>query len=102
MNPVRGSKRWYKKLQCSNYRLRSAGLFAAIWLEKLGMDKIAIIDRNSYPAGGLLNDGKLNFDYRIGLDINELQIDREITEKIMQEIKKIFIGISALPSGNLH
>ncbi len=69
-----------------------AGLFAAIWLEKLGMDKIAIIDRNSYPAGGLLNDGKLNFDYRIGLDINELQIDREITEKIMQEIKKIFIG----------
>jgi len=52
------------------------------------MDKIAIIDRNSYPAGGLLNDGKLNFDYRIGLDINELQIDREITEKIMQEIKK--------------
>ena len=53
-----------------------AGLFAAIWLEKLGLDKIAIIDRNPYPAGGLLNDGKLNFDYRVGLDIDELQIDR--------------------------
>lgn len=69
-----------------------AGLFAAIWLEKLGMDKIAIVDRNSYPAGGLLNDGKLNFDYRVGLDINELQINRETAEKIMQEIKEILIG----------
>ena len=69
-----------------------AGLFAAIWLEKLGMDKIAVVDRNSYPAGGLLNDGKLNFDYRVGLDINELQIDRETAEKIMQEIKQILIG----------
>jgi hypothetical protein len=69
-----------------------AGIFAAIWLEKLGMDKIVIVDRNSYPAGGLLNDGKLNFDYRVGLDINELQIDRETAEKIMQEIKEILIG----------
>ena len=34
-----------------------AGLFAAIELEKLGLDKIAIIDSNPYPAGGLLNDG---------------------------------------------
>ena len=69
-----------------------AGIFAAIWLEKLGLDKIAIIDRHPYPAGGLLNDGKLNFDYRVGLDINELQIDRDAVEKMMQEIKKIFIG----------
>jgi hypothetical protein len=69
-----------------------AGLFAAIELEKLGLDKIAIIDRNPYPAGGLLNDGKLNFDYRVGLDIDELQIDRAAAEKMMQEIKEIFIG----------
>jgi uncharacterized FAD-dependent dehydrogenase len=68
-----------------------AGLFAAIELEKLGLDKIAIIDRNPYPAGGLLNDGKLNFDYRVGLDIDELQIDRAAAEKMMQEIKQIFI-----------
>jgi len=68
-----------------------AGLFAAIWLEKLGLDKIAIIDRNPYPAGGLLNDGKLNFDYRVGLDIDELQIDRAAAEKMMQEIKEMFI-----------
>ena len=69
-----------------------AGLFAAIELEKLGLDKIAIIDRNPYPAGGLLNDGKLNFDYRVGLDIDELQIDRAAAEKMMQEIKQMFIG----------
>jgi uncharacterized protein len=69
-----------------------AGIFAAIELEKLGLDKIAIIDRNAYPAGGLLNDGKLNFDYRVGLDIDELQIDRDAAEKMMQEIKKIFTG----------
>lgn len=68
-----------------------AGLFAAIRLEKLGMDNIAIIDRNPYPAGGLLNDGKLNFDYRIGLDIDELQIDRATAEAMMSEIKEIFI-----------
>jgi uncharacterized FAD-dependent dehydrogenase len=69
-----------------------AGLFAAIELEKLGLDKIAVIDRNPYPAGGLLNDGKLNFDYRVGLDIDELQIDRAAAEKMMQEIKQVFIG----------
>ena len=69
-----------------------AGLFAAMWLEKMGLDKIAVIDRNSYPAGGLLNDGKLNFDYRIGLDIDELKIDRNAAEKMMQEIKQMFIG----------
>jgi len=68
-----------------------AGLFAAIWLEKMGLDKIAIIDRNSYPAGGLLNDGKLNFDYRVGFDIDELQIDRAAAEKMMQEIKQVLI-----------
>jgi uncharacterized protein len=68
-----------------------AGLFAAIWLEKMGLDKIAIIDRNSYPAGGLLNDGKLNFDYRVGFDIDELQLDRAAAEKMMQEIKQVFI-----------
>ena len=69
-----------------------AGIFAAIELEKLGLDKIAIIDRNPYPAGGLLNDGKLNFDYRVGMDIEELQIDRATAENMMQEIKHMFIG----------
>ena len=68
-----------------------AGLFAAIWLERLGIDKIAIIDRHSYPAGGLLNDGKLNFDYRIGIDLNELQIDRDTAQNLIVEIKQVFI-----------
>src|SRR4030065_200344 len=69
-----------------------AGLFAAMWLARLGIDKFAIIDKHSYPAGGLLNDGKLNFDYRIGLDLNELQIDEDKARQLMNEIKKIFVG----------
>src|SRR4030066_2361088 len=69
-----------------------AGLFAAMWLERLGIDKVAIIDRYSYPAGGFLNDGKLNFDCRVGLDLNELQIDEDKARQLMNETKKIFVG----------
>ena len=68
-----------------------AGLFAAIQLERLGIDRIAVIDRNSYPAGGLLNDGKLNFDYRIGIDLDELKIDRDLAQQLMEEIRQVFI-----------
>jgi uncharacterized FAD-dependent dehydrogenase len=68
-----------------------AGLFAAMELERLGMDRIAIIDRNPYPAGGLLNDGKLNFDYRIGIDLDELKIDRDTAQQLMEEIRQVFI-----------
>ena len=66
-----------------------AGLFAAIWLERLGVDRIAIIDRKPYPAGGLLNDGKLNFDHRIGIDLNELQIDADAAESRIADLKGI-------------
>jgi len=66
-----------------------AGLFAALWLERLGIDGIAIVDRHPYPAGGLLNDGKLNFDYRIGIDLDELQIDRAAAQGLMDEIKEV-------------
>jgi uncharacterized protein len=69
-----------------------AGLFAAMWLERLGIDRIAVVDRHPYPAGGLLNDGKLNFDDRIGFDLAELQIDRETAQGLMREIKEVFTG----------
>lgn len=68
-----------------------AGLFTALWLERLGIDRIAIFDRNQYSAGGLLNDGKLNFDYRIGIDLDELQIDKNEAQHLMQEVKQVFI-----------
>jgi uncharacterized FAD-dependent dehydrogenase len=68
-----------------------AGLFAAIWLERLGIDRIAVIDRLPYPAGGLLNDGKLNFDYRIGIDLDELCLDRDTAQGLMEEIKAVFV-----------
>jgi len=69
-----------------------AGLFAALWLERLGVDGIAVVDRHAYPAGGLLNDGKLNFDYRIGIDLEELQIDRDTAEHLMRDVKEVFIS----------
>ena len=68
-----------------------AGLFAAMQLESLGLDRIAIIDRHLYPAGGLVNDGKLNFDYRIGIDLTELQIDSDSAQRYMEEIRQVFI-----------
>jgi len=68
-----------------------AGLFAAIELERLGVDGIAVVDRNPYTAGGLLNDGKLNFDYRIGIDLDELRIDMETARRMMEEIREVFI-----------
>lgn len=68
-----------------------AGLFAAIELERRGLDRIAVVDRHPYPAGGLLNDGKLNFDYRIGIDLDELKIDRDSAESLMEEIRQVFI-----------
>jgi uncharacterized protein len=68
-----------------------AGLFAAMQLERLGLNRIAIIDQNPYPAGGLLNDGKLNFDYRVGIDLNELHIDRDSAQGLIEEIRQVFI-----------
>ncbi len=67
-----------------------AGLFTALWLERAGIDRIGIVDRLAYPAGGLLNDGKLNFDYRIGIDLGELQIDRTTADVLMEEVKRVF------------
>ncbi len=69
-----------------------AGLFAAIRLESLGVKKIAIVDRRRYPAGGLLNDGKLNFDHRIGIDLDELQITADTAQRLIGQIKAIFIA----------
>lgn len=68
-----------------------AGLFAAMEFERLGIDNVVIIDRRPYPAGGLLNDGKLNFDYRIGIDLTELSIDRDSVERMMEEVREVFI-----------
>jgi len=67
-----------------------AGLFAAMELERQGIDRIAIIDQHPYPAGGLLNDGKLNFDYRVGIDLDELKLDRNSAQDLMDEIKQVF------------
>ncbi|MDD5475403.1 MAG: hypothetical protein PHU03_02685 [Syntrophales bacterium] len=84
--------------QCNVFIIGSgpAALFAAIRLEELGVEGIVIADRNSYPAGGLLNDGKLNFDHRVGIDLNELQIDIGTARKLMGDIKRILEGFPYL------
>ncbi|MCK9274265.1 MAG: NAD(P)/FAD-dependent oxidoreductase [Syntrophales bacterium] len=69
-----------------------AGLFAAIQLERLGIKRLAVIDKNPYPAGGLLNDGKLNFDYRIGIDLAELSVNQDSARDLIKEVKEIFVG----------
>ena len=68
-----------------------AGLFAAMELERLGADRVAVIDLHPYPAGGLLNDGKLNFDYRVGIDLAELQLDRDAAARLMAAVREVFI-----------
>ncbi|MBN2468150.1 MAG: hypothetical protein JXD19_08375 [Deltaproteobacteria bacterium] len=69
-----------------------AGIFTALHLERFGVDKIAVFDQNCYPAGGLLNDGKLNFDHRIGLDLDELGIDPKTAREYIQQIKSVLTG----------
>ncbi len=82
-----------------------AALFAAMRLERRGVRNIAVADRNSYPSGGLINDGKLNFDHRVGVDPAELKISVEETTRLMNEIKKDLEGFPHLrrvtaPEGN--
>jgi hypothetical protein len=50
---------------------------------------LTIIDRPPYPAGGLLYDGKLNFDYRIGINLDKHKIDRDLAQQLMEEIKQV-------------
>lgn len=73
-----------------------AALFAALYLERIGVYNIAIADKKRYPAGGLLNDGKLNFDHRIGIDLKELQITVEEAQALMNEIKDLLQGFPYL------
>lgn len=94
----RGTCDMKQKETCDVFIIGSgpAALFAAIRLEELGMDRIIIADRNSYPAGGLLNDGKLNFDHRVGIDLEELRIDIGRARDLMAEIKRILTGFPHL------
>lgn len=71
-----------------------AGLFAALQMESLGIKSIAVFDRDRYPAGGLLNDGKLNFHHRIGLDLDELQLNTGEARELIKEVKSIFTVLS--------
>lgn len=72
-----------------------AGLFAALTLEHLGVDTIAVVDRTRYTAGGLLNDGKLNLDSRIGFDLDDLALDHESIDRLINRVKCVFTAFDA-------
>jgi hypothetical protein len=44
----------------------------------------------------LLNDGKLNFDYRIGINLDKHKIDRDLAQQLMEEIKQVHSCIGSV------
>lgn len=74
-----------------------AGLFAAMEFVKAGKGNVIIIDMEPYPSGGLLNDCKLNLTPDIGMDIDELYIDRKTAETYIEHIDKVFLDYGANP-----
>jgi len=74
-----------------------AGLFCALHLSKSSCkikelnSKILLIDKNNHLGGvGARTDGKLNLTTEIGMDINELCINKEFAEKIIVYIDNYF------------
>jgi len=67
-----------------------AGLFAALELERLGVKEIAVFDSTKYSSGGLYNDGKLNFDSRIGLDLDSLQLTSQDADCLIEDVRGYF------------
>lgn len=61
-----------------------SGLFSALELESLGVRNILLLDKSPFSSGGFINDGKLNFDRRIGFDF-------EVEEEILQKVKRMFL-----------
>lgn len=51
--------------------------------------KIAIYDLNKYPSGGLMNDGKLTFDKRIGMDTELMPV----ADDDIEWIRGLFEGL---------
>ncbi len=72
-----------------------AGLFAALELVQNGIRSVAVFDKLPYPSGGLINDGKLNFDYRIGIEEEEIKFPRRELENLIEKVKKIFTAFPA-------
>ena len=65
-------------------------MFAALELERLGVKDIALFDQTKYSSGGLYNDGKLNFDSRIGLDLDSLQLTSEDADCLIEDVRGYF------------
>ena len=67
-----------------------AGIFAARELEANSNASIAIIDQYKYPSGGLINDGKLNFNINIGIEFEQLGESEQVVQSLMDEVRQVF------------
>ena len=75
-----------------------AGIFSSLYLSENTKNlKIALIDKKNYIGGlGTRTDGKLNLSPDIGMNLDELKIDRAFAEEIIDYIDKKFTSFEEL------
>lgn len=75
-----------------------AGIFTSLYLSENIKDlKISLIDKKNYIGGlGTRTDGKLNLSPDIGMNLDELKIDRAFAEEIIDYIDKKFTSFEEL------
>jgi len=75
-----------------------AGIFSSLYLSENTKNlKIVLIDKKNYIGGlGTRTDGKLNLSPDIGMNLDELKIDRAFAEEIIDYIDKKFTSFEEL------
>ncbi len=75
-----------------------AGIFSSLYLSEHIKDlKIVLIDKKNYIGGlGTRTDGKLNLSPDIGMNLDELKIDRAFAEEIISYIDNKFTSFAEL------
>jgi len=73
-----------------------AGIFSSLYLSENNKDlKVVLIDKKNYIGGlGTRTDGKLNLSPDIGMNLDELKIDRSFAEEIINYIDNKFTSLS--------
>lgn len=75
-----------------------AGIFSSLYLSENNKDlKIVLIDKKNYIGGlGTRTDGKLNLSPDIGMNLDELKIDRSFAEEIIDYVDNKFTSFEPL------
>jgi len=66
-----------------------AGLFAGFELAKSNLS-IAIVDKDPYSSGGLVNDCKLTLHHEVSMDISKLGLGVEKTKEYIKQVDEKF------------